>query len=95
MRNMMSILGPAAPYHGTEAWRQPVRSDARCIWAIFTLISVEPGRTSGHLPFRAGMDSKGLPIGLQLIGRLFQREAYYPGGLRIRMQQRPGSLRRQ
>ncbi|MFR3320004.1 MAG: hypothetical protein ACLTSZ_01050 [Lachnospiraceae bacterium] len=40
---------------------------------IYT-ISVEPGRSSGRISVPCGVDSKGLPIGVQLIGDCFREK---------------------
>ena len=67
------ILGPAAPSTAPllgDSLSDPMKMYLGDIYTDFG----QPGRSSGHYQFRAGWIRKGLPIGLQLIGRLLPGE---------------------
>ena len=66
------ILGPAAPYTAPklgESLRDPIQMYLGDIYTISVNLAGLPGMT---VP--CGMDSKGLPIGLQLIGDCFKEK---------------------
>ena len=70
------ILGPAAPYTAPklgESLSDPIQMYLGDIYTISVNLAGLPGMT---VP--CGMDSKGLPIGLQLIGDCFKEKEYHP-----------------
>ena len=67
------ILGPAAPYDSAEAGRILERS-AENVSGRYLYDFRKPCRTSGNDAFHAERISKGLPIGLQLIGDCFEEK---------------------
>ena len=79
------ILGPAAPTTAPklgESLSDPLQMYLGDIYTISVNLAGLPGMT---VP--CGRDSKGLPIGLQLIGDCFKEKKYHPRRLRLRVQQ--------
>ncbi len=79
------ILSPAAPTTAPKSrgvLSDPLQMYLGDIYTVSVNLAGLPGIT---VP--CGMDDKGLPIGLQLIGDCFKEKKYHPRRLRLRVQQ--------
>lgn len=69
------ILAPAAPTTAPKLGSSFAVIDPKCIWVTFTISVNLAGLPGISIP--VGLDAKGLPVGMQLIGDCFQeKEAF-------------------